>query len=43
MIFLFMRNVNECPKNIGLETIFRNILQENDKAINCFDNFLYFP
>ena len=34
-----MRNV----KGIGLGTIFRNILLENDKAINFFDNFLYFP
>ena len=27
-------NVSECPKGIGLETIFRNILWENDKAIS---------
>ena len=25
---------NKCPKGIGLETIFRNILWENDKTIN---------
>ena len=29
-------NVSECLKGIGLETIFRNILWENDKAINFF-------
>ena len=34
-----MRNV----KGIGLETIFKNILLENDKAIDFSDNFLYFP
>ena len=26
-----MKNVKECPKDISLETIFRNILWENDK------------
>ena len=29
-----MRNVNEYPKGIDLEAIFRNILLENDKTIN---------
>ena len=31
-----MENVNECLKDIGLGTIFRNILWKNDKAINYF-------
>ena len=37
-----MENVNECLKDIGLETIFRNILWENNKAINFIDSFIYF-
>ena len=37
-----MRNVNEWPKSIGLWTIFKNILYENNKVINFIDNFLYF-
>ena len=40
---LIKGNVNGYPKGIGLRTIFRNILWENDKAINFSDNFLYFP
>ena len=39
---IIMENVNECPKGISLGTIFKNILWENDKTINLFDNFLYF-
>jgi len=35
-------NVNKCPKDIDLGTIFRNILWENDKTINYVDNLLYF-
>ena len=31
-----MRNVNKWLKDIGLGTIFRNILWKNDKAINFF-------
>ena len=31
--------VNECPKGIGLKTIFRNILLENDKASNFLSVF----
>ena len=31
------------PKCIGLWTIFRNILGENEKVINFINNFLYFP
>ena len=30
-------------KGIGVGTTFRNILWENDKTINFFDSFLYFP
>ena len=37
-----MENVNECPKDISLEIIFRNILWKNDKAINLIITFLYF-
>ena len=37
-----MKNVNECPKDIDLETIFKNILWEHDKAISFSDSFLYF-
>ena len=36
-------NVKERSKGIGLETIFRNILWENDKKIYFVDIFLYFP
>ena len=28
-----MRKVNQCPKNIGLENIFRNILREKKNLI----------
>ena len=35
------KNVN-CHKSINLGTIFRNMLLEIDKAINFYDNFLYF-
>ena len=35
-------NVNKCPKGISLGTIFKNVLLEIDKAINFFNNFLYF-
>ena len=38
-----MRNVNKWLKDIGLGTIFRNILWENNKIINYVDIFLYFP
>ena len=31
-----MGNINGCLKGIDLETIFRNILWKNDKAINYF-------
>ena len=34
-------NVKERSKGIGLETIFRNILWENDKK-KFVDSFLYF-
>ena len=37
-----MKIVKECPKDISLETIFRNILWENDKKKNFIDRFLYF-
>jgi len=37
-----MENVNECPKGIGLGTIFKNILWENDKTIDYVNSFLYF-
>ena len=37
-----MGNINGCLKGIDLETIFRNILWKNDKAIHFFDSFLYF-
>ena len=40
--YIIMENVNECSKGIGLGTIFKNILHENDKTINFVDNFLYF-
>ena len=36
-----MKNVKECLKDISLETIFRNILWENDKK-KIIDSFLYF-
>ena len=36
-----MKIVKECPKDISLETIFRNILWENDKK-KFVDSFLYF-
>ena len=39
---IFLGNINEYLKGIGLRSIFRNILQENDKVINFFDSFLYF-
>ena len=39
---IFLGNINEYLKGIGLRAIFRNILQDNDKVINFFDNFLYF-
>ena len=35
----FKGKVNGCHKGISLRTIFRNILWENDKAINSFDIF----
>ena len=37
-----MKNVKECLKDISLETIFKNILWENDKKKNFIDSFLYF-
>ena len=37
-----MRNINEQFKGIGLRTIFRNILQKNDKLINIFLVFYIF-
>ena len=38
-----MGKINGIYKNIGLENIFKNILWGNDKTINFFDGFLYFP
>ena len=35
-----MGNVNRCH---SLGTFFINILWQNDKEINFFDGFLYFP
>ena len=38
-----MENVNKCPKNINLGTIYRNVfIYKNDKTINFFVTFLYF-
>lgn len=37
-----MKNVNECPKDINLEIIFKKNLWKNDKVIDYVDNFLYF-
>ena len=37
-----MGNVKECPNSIGLRIIFKNILWENDKAINFIDNFYFY-
>ena len=37
-----MEKVNGYSKSIGLGTTIRNILWKNDKAINFFDDFLYF-
>ena len=37
-----MENVNKSPVGIGLKNIFRNILWENNKIINFFDNFFIF-
>ena len=39
--FSFFGNVNEYLKGIGLETILRNILWENDKVINFSDIYIY--
>ena len=41
-ILLIYENVKECPKSIGLRIIFKNILWENDKAINFIDNFYFY-
>lgn len=38
-----MKNVRECPKDIGLEIIFRNILWKNKKNKKFVDSYLYFP
>ena len=35
-------NVKEYPKEISLETNFRDILQKNDNAINFVEFFLFF-
>ena len=40
-LFFFLGNVNEYFNGIGLETILRNILWENDKVINFSDIYIY--
>ena len=40
---IFLGNINDYLKGIGLRAIFRNILQENDKVINFFLQFFIFP
>ena len=42
LLFFFLRNINKCLKDIGLRTIFRNILLKNNKIINFAKSFLYF-
>lgn len=37
-----MGKVNGCPKDIGLESIFRNFLCEKRKVIDLFNNFFIF-
>ena len=40
-LFFFLGNVNEYLNGIGLGTILRNILWENDKVINFSDIYIY--
>ena len=40
--FFNKKNVNECHKGIGLETIFKNILSKDDKTINFSNSFFIF-
>ena len=37
-----MRNVNECPKRIGLVSNLKNILGEKKNVIDFLTDFLYF-